>query len=693
MKHIYLFLFAFCMLLTACGATPSNPTMTAVQMTVTFPVTETSAPSAATETPIATPTRQPSRTPSAPQTCPQTDEKTRANFAPAFKGKKVAYHDARQVVLDFLNAGGNPQTAIDKLAENGVTASLLDVTGDGVPELLLPSGYLSIFGCADGKYVSLLDLAPTEGTGYEPVTLNIQDLNQNGVPEIFLAQVLDDRVRYSLLEWDGKHLVSIVQESYQSSAKLYIENHDIYAVGQGNDQKGAINGNWQLVDIDNDGLKEIAIKAGVTSKFIFNADLEEQIILKSTGGDYQVASFSKEFTPTPKPTHTPLPFSATCDYKAPDVHYQYPEPFDFDLIEDSVTKFLDAGGDPHELSKYYSITIKDLTNDGVPEIVAITNFEISSVYIFSCVDGAYKNTIDETLEQAVNNVKVLSTDDLNKNGIPEITLRGSNCFLNHCGYLFVGEWNGNKFVGLIKGEDGNYIDLAFPQDVYLKDLDGDGIKELVWVGEKPDPLADQYGLPWRIATHIYKWDGKNYVSQIVEYGQPTYRFQAVQDGDRYALAGIWDKAIKSYREAIENGKLDWWSEGRQQYFLNHQGLDSCNGTQCPLPEMDKDEKPILQAYATYRLMLAQLMMQQSDAATKTYNTLLATYSSDSPAYSVVQMATTFWDEYQKSQSIGNACAKAIKFVNGDSRFLAYIGSGYHGWQMQTYKPEDVCPFK
>ena len=164
-----------------------------------------------------------------------------------------------------------------------------------------------------------LILRPPKGQAIESVTLNIQDSNQNGVPEIFLAQVLDDRVKYSLLEWDGKHLASIVQSLYQSSAKLYIENHDIYAVGESNDQKGAINGNWQLVDIDDDGLKEIAIKAGVTSKFIFNAEGEEQIILKSTGGDYQVASFSTEFTPTPKPTYTPLPFSATCNYKALDL--------------------------------------------------------------------------------------------------------------------------------------------------------------------------------------------------------------------------------------------------------------------------------------------------------------------------------------------------------------------------------------
>ena len=712
MKHIYLFLFVFSMLLTACGATPSNPIMPTAQMTLTIPATgtETPTPSAATETPITTPTRQPSRTPSAPQTCPQTDEKTRANFAPAFKGKKVAYHDARQVVLDFLNAGGIPQSAIDKLAENGVTASLLDVTGDGVPELLLPSGYLSIFGCQDGKYVNLLDLAPTEGTGYEPVTLNIQDLNQNGVPEIFLAQVLNDRVRYSLLEWDGKHLVSIVPESYQSSAKLYIENHDIYAVGESNDQKGAINGNWQLVDIDNDGLKEIAIKAGVTSKFIFNRDLEEQIILKSVGGDYQVESFSKEFTPTPKPTYTPLPFSAICDYKAPDVQLatSWGDGSPVSAIED----FLNHGGNPQDLSKHFDITIKDLNNDGVAEILAIQQDPVfASIYMFSCINGAYKSSLD-FINEPVNMIETLSTNDLNKNGLPEITIRSFGCFMKGCVELFIAEWDGTKFASLLRDGDGkdaqNYAEIYYYKDAYLKDIDNDGISELIGVNS-PKEDRDPGGLPWRVETYTYKWDGTYYKPLLVEYGTPHYRFQAVQDGDSYALDGQYEKALAAYKNAIQNEKLDWWSEERENYLLLSYKIGPCaeKGAKCPPPTIDPDEKPILQAYSYFRRMVTQLMMGQTSAAEATYKAMLTVYPLDADKKIIVaagsspevtgsgisKMANAFWQEYQASHNMGNACAKAVAFANTQTPFWQYIGSSYMGFQMRTYHAEDVCPFK
>ncbi len=694
MKHIYLFLLFFFMLLTACAATPSNPTATAIQMTATIPATETPAPSTTTETPIATATRQPSRTPSAPQTCPQMDEKARANFAPAFKGQKAAYHDARQVVLDFLNAGGNPQTAIDKLAENGVTASLLDVTGDGVPELLVPSGYLSIFGCQDGKYVSLLDIAPTEGTGYEFVTLNIQDLNQNGVPEIFLAQVLDDRVKYSLLEWDGKHLASIVPEFYQSSAKLYIENHDIYAVGESNDQKGAINGNWQLVDIDNDGLKEIAIKAGVTSKFIFNADLEEQIILKSTGGDYQVASFSTEFTPTPKPTYTPLPFSATCNYKAPDV--QLDTSWGDGSPVPAIEAFLNHGGNPQDLSKHFDITIKDLNNDGVPEIVVINNISMSSIYIFSCINGTYKSSLEDSDFYPVNSIEILSTADINKDGLPEIVLRDLSCFMNGCAYLSIIEWDGTKFAGLIMDGNGsdaeNYAEMIYYKDAYLKDIDNDGILELIGVNS-PSEGKDPGGLPWRVETYTYKWDGKYYKPLLVEYGTPHYRFQAVQDGDRYASDGQYEKALAAYKNAIQNEKLDWWSEERERY-LRDQGDPACKQTgACVMPPIDPIEKPTLQAYSAYRIMLTQLILNQPDQGEATYKKLIVDYPDGKDGHVIVEMADAFWQEYQASHNMGNACAKAVAFANTQTPFWQYIGSSYMGFQMRTYHAEDVCPFK
>lgn len=715
-KYTIIFCLYIAIFLTACGTSPvptepaatgtgANPS--AVAQTLT-PASTATVPAATSTTP---PTQQPSRTPSAPETCPQVDEKVRPLFGPVFKGKKEAYHDARQAVLDFLNNGGNPQTAIAKLAENNIAASQLDLTADGVPEFLLPSGYYSIFGCRDGKYQTLLDIAPSEYGSYGAVPLVINDLNQNGVADILIAQIIainnvTEGAKYSLLEWNGTKLIPITPANYKGkNSHIYIENHDIYAVGTSEAAQGAINGNWELVDIDKDGLKEIAIKAGENVSFFFDPflitnDLEEQIILKSNGAGYEIASYTVESTSTPRPTSTPLPFSATCDYKTPGLQYQRPNDPDIKTIEESVTDFLNAGGNPKELNSHFTTTVKDLNSDGIPEITIIShNAYFSSMFIFSCIHGKYKSSLDSSFEQAVTSIQILSTDDLNKNGLPEIVTRTITCFLNRCGNIFVAEWDGEQFSGLIR-ESGkkdayHFADMSFHQNSYIKDLDNDSIPELIWVGGKPDEYADPSGLPWRVETHIYKWDGKYYRPELVEYSNPIYLFQAVQDGDHYALDGKLEKALKMYNEVLKNEKLSWWTESRQDFLLEQSGFQPCENA-CPQPNPDPDEKPILQAYASYRIMLTQILLGQQVEAENTYKNLIATYTADSHDNSagavIADLATVFWNEYKASQNIKNACADAITYTERYTAFLPYIGSDYHGWQMDKYEPIDICPF-
>lgn len=713
-KKIVIVCLWISMILSGCaaptGTTAPSPIQTiaatdaapaALTETLAPIATDTSAPVAAT----ATLTPQPSRTPSAPQTCPQVDEKVRPQFGPVFKGKKEAYHDARQAVLDFLNRGGNPQTAIAKLAENNVSASQFDVTADGVPEFLLPSGYYSIFGCQNGKYQTLLDLAPTEYGSYEAVALVIDDLNQNGVTDILIAQVMainnvTKGAKYSLLEWNGTKLIPITPVNYKGkNSYIYIENHEIYAIGKGEASQDMINGNWEVIDIDQDGLKEIAIKAGEDVTFFLDPflasynDLEEQIILKSNGAGYEVASYTVESTPTTPPTSTPLPFSEKCDYNTPNLKYQ-----STDDSEESVANFLNAGGEPTELNSNFNTTIKDLNSDGIPEITVISRGYFSSMFLFSCINGVYENSLDPSFEQVVSSIQILSTDDLNKNGLPEIATRTLTCFLNSCGNMFIAEWDGKQFSALIKDPKDaavHFAEMSFYQDSYIKDLDNDGFAEIVWVGGKPNH-EDFLSLPSRIETHVYKWDGKYYRPKLVEYSNPTYLFQAVQDGDHYALDGQLEKAFKMYNEVLKNETLSWWTESRQKFLLEQAGYHPCENT-CPQPNPDADEKPILQAYASYRIMLAQILLDQQTEAENTYKNLIATYTKDSrdnyAGAVVADLATAFWNEYKASQNIKYACSEAIMYTERHTDFLQYIGGGYHGWQMDTYEPKDICPFK
>jgi len=63
------------------------------------------------------------------------------------------------------------------------------------------------------------------------------------------------------------------------------------------------------------------------------------------------------------------------------------------------------------------------------------------------------------------------------------------------------------------------------------------------------------------------------------------------------------------------------------------------------------------------------------------------------------MSTEFWNEYQTSENIEQACAKAIAYAtNNPVDVLEYLGNGeysrmYFGSQSLIYEPKDVCPFK
>lgn len=711
-RSIYI-LIIFSLVLAACGgnvatvpatetpvaSTPSPLPTTATTDALTFTVTPTSTPIP----PTVDLAKLPTRTPQPPAVCPAANDQARIPLAGVFKNKKAVYYDARQAVLDFLNAGGNPQMAIDKLAENSVTARQMDITHDGIKEFFLPSGYYTIFGCKDGQYVTLLDIPPTENTEMAAVLLVIQDLNLNGVPELLIGQAqYSDRATYRLLEWDGSQLASLTPVEFsEKGVKVYIDDQVIYTIGQSNARKGALVGNYEVLDTDSNGLLDVVIRAGVYQEPTSSSDLEDTIVLMWNGTSYVVGEVSKEFTPTPEPTSTPLPFSATCSNKVPSLRYTPPSDPSYKALIQAITDFLNAGGQPELLKSYYKTTIQDLNNDSALEILVIKSL-IAGIYLFSCQNGKYAYTEVYAGFGGGNSINILSLTDNNKNGLPEIFMKEIGCFNNRCGALSVVEWDGEKFAQIIKdtawnGEVVSYATMHEPANAYLKDLDNDGIKELVWIGELPpswhgDHWADY---PQRLATHVFKWDGTNYAAQPVEYAPPEYRFQAVHDGDNYAKGGAYEKALKSYQLAIESESLEWWTEERRDYIIGPYGYGPCaeTGASCPPPAPDPNERPILSAYSAFRIMLVHLLTNNPSEAEKTYQELLSTYSG-TPASPILNMAAAFWAEYQASQNISQACQKAVISIKDQKEVLGILsGKGSFQSFNYEYSPEEVCPFK
>ena len=110
-------------------------------------------------------------------------------------------------------------------------------------------------------------------------------------------------------------------------------------------------------------------------------------------------------------------------------------------------------------------------------------------------------------------------------------------------------------------------------------------------------------LPWGHEYHYYKWDGVNYLFDGKGYHNPTYRYQAVQYGDRYSANGEYDQALEMYQQAIFNQSLEWWSPERKENERQSWSLSLQNSPTPTLPPTDPDEYIYLVSYARYRIML------------------------------------------------------------------------------------------
>jgi hypothetical protein len=200
--------------------------------------------------------------------------------------------------------------------------------------------------------------------------------------------------------------------------------------------------------------------------------------------------------------------------------------------------------------------------------------------------------------------------------------------------------------------------------------------------------------PLRVFTYVFKWDGKFFSFSSEEFTAPEYRFQAIEDADKLVLDGKFSEANSLYQDAIFNNKLDWWSSERKLYLINAalKNKDSQTTSVSP-PQQDISEYPRLAAYAYYRMIALHIHLGQMEAAQLKYATLQKKFPAGSPGHPYAEMATAFWDAYQSTGKMYDACGAAITYADAHPEILIPLGSDYHGAQSHTYVPADVCPFR
>jgi len=254
---------------------------------------------------------------------------------------------------------------------------------------------------------------------------------------------------------------------------------------------------------------------------------------------------------------------------------------------------------------------------------------------------------------------------------------------------------------IIQGDEYNtnqhftFADMEFLPDIAIQDIDGNGTLELILKSNLPSPITSQYAhlIPWRNETHIYSWNGTLFTTTQVEYTDPQYCFQTIQDADQNVFYGNYNKALSQYNNAIINKELKAWSPSIQENEIAK--AFAINGNiPTPTPASpDSAEYPRLAAYAYYRIMLLHLAQNHESDATTVYNTLQQKFGSDPYSLPYVEMASTFWEAYQATHKMYDGCAAAIQYSVEHPEILTPLGSDYHGAQSHVYVPADVCPFR
>lgn len=334
----------------------------------------------------------------------------------------------------------------------------------------------------------------------------------------------------------------------------------------------------------------------------------------------------------------------------------------------------------------------DLTNDDVQEFAV----RAGAFYIFGCHKGIYETLLILPPDGYLTPPNIVDMDDVNANNIPDITFRLTTGSQGGRDYQIY-EWDGNVFKNLLTPYSDDYpndgtIYVMTTGNIAYNNIDSDRAKELIVI--KGIPIWSVYidGLPWRNETQYYKWDGNHFVFYANEFATPEFRFQALQDGDRFTLSVKYDQALEMYQQTIFSDKLEWWSPERRLYLRDTYITGENESPNIP-PQVNASEYYQLATYAYYRIMLLYIVQgHESDAGT-VYKTLQQKFGNDPYGSPYVEMATAFWNAYQATHKMYDSCAAAIQYAAEHPEILVPLGSDYHGAQSHIYVPADVCPFR
>ncbi len=444
-----------------------------------------------------------------------------------------------------------------------------------------------------------------------------------------------------------------------------------------------------------------------------------------SGDPTPTATMTPSLTPTPSPLITvtpsapavcPLPTGKQAALPTADTAY-----FDtnYEFLPDPMTNYLNTTGEAQglktalEQTQVFSRTqvkLTDVTGDHVPDVtVSLTYVGMygATLDVFTCKQGSYVNVFNRSYADESrdfiwdkNVTGILAVHDLNGNGLPDILFDYlPNIGTHGYGYLdySILEWNGDKFVELTEQHHDDPYDHAGLTSFNLVKHDlrehGNGTYELVITSS---PAKDFYyggSEAERTLETIYAWNGVAFTHFCVRYiDPPKYLADAVMDGDNETNCRHLDQAMRLYQQAIfSSGLLPW--NNLQAYGSGHCCINY------PTATADPQEKPPLEAYARYRIILLHVVQNRLNEAKTDYDILQSKFPAGVAGHQFTALAAAFWQGYQAKQSVQVGCQQAIDYArthaeitDAFARYAYFSEISWNAFGLSDHI-EEICPFK
>jgi hypothetical protein len=152
------------------------------------------------------------------------------------------------------------------------------------------------------------------------------------------------------------------------------------------------------------------------------------------------------------------------------------------------------------------------------------------------------------------------------------------------------------------------------------------------------------------------------------------------------LFGDYEAALAFYQQAVFDEELIGWSQGRLWPDREYGGN--------PTPTPDPEERPRINAYGRYRIMLLHAVQGFQSPAQVVLDTLQEKFPAGTVGHPYAELAAVFWMEYSGSGDVGLACDKSIAYAADHPReTLVFLGRSFYGSGQREYAPEDICPFR